>query len=76
MAEYRFRRISVRIQSVGVGAVCRAADNVIEKLFAQGFKQIVLCLKMRIESSPAYIGGINDLLYRDLHCNFFLIKAC
>ena len=34
MAEYRFRRASVRIQSVSVGAIQCAADNVSEKFFA------------------------------------------
>lgn len=63
MAKHGFRRIPLGIQTMGMGSVPCPAEDVSEKLLAQGLEQILLRLKVRIESGTAYVGRVNNFLY-------------
>ena len=71
MAEHGFRRIPLGIQAMGMGSVPCPTEDVSEKLLAQGLEQILLRLKVRIESGTAYVGRVNNFLYGDLAVALF-----
>ena len=64
--EYGVRCIAIRVQSVRVRAIHRAADDVTEKLLAQSLEEIVLRLEVRVEGRASDVGAVDDLLHRDL----------
>ncbi len=66
MQEDGVGRLAIRVQSVRVRAVHRAADDVAEKLLAQSLEEIVLRLEVRVEGRASDVGAVDDLLHRDL----------
>ena len=67
-------RLAIRVQSVRVRAVHRAADDVAEKLLAQSLEEIVLRLEVRVESRASDVGAVDDFLHRDLVVALFRRK--
>lgn len=71
MAEYRLWHIPVRIQTMSVGAIQCAEDNVLEEFFAQSFQQIIFCFKVGVESCSSHICGVYDILNSNSAITFF-----
>ena len=57
-------RPAIRVQSVRVRAIHRAADDMTEKLLTKSLEEIVLRLEVRVEGRASDVGAVDDLLHR------------